>query len=190
MKLNRLDRGEMVAAIAAIVLFVSMFLDWYGSEIKDESFTEINLFFMPGGNAWQTLDLIPVILVVTVAVTIVFTQMALSGSGWEPTIRPSAAVTVLGGVSFLLILLRIVVPPDFEEVVGYDFHTTLKPGIFVALVAAAGVAVGGFRAMGRRGASFAKIADELGVKSRPAAAKRRIAVKPERRSEKRPEPRG
>jgi hypothetical protein len=184
MKLNRLNRGEVVAAISAVVLFVSLFLDWYGSEIHNETFTEINLFFMPGGNAWQTLDLIPVVLMLTVAVTIIVTQMALSDSRWEPTIRPSAAVTVLGGVSFLLILFRIFFPPDFEEIVGYDFHSTLKPGIFVALVAAAGVAVGGYRAMGRRGASFAKIADELAVKpARPSA------VKPEKRSEKRPEPR-
>jgi hypothetical protein len=184
MKLDRLNGGEAVAAVSAVVLFVSMFLDWYGSELINESFTEIKLFFLPGGNAWQTLDLIPVVLTVTVAVTLIFTQLALSGSKWEPAIRPSAAVTVLGGVSFLLILFRILFLPDLENIGGYDFHITLKPGIFVALVAAAGVAVGGYRAMGRRGTSFAQVADELAVKQlRPSA------VASKQSSETRREPR-
>lgn len=189
MKLDRLNRGEAIAMVSAVALFVSMFLDWYGAEIT-ETFNSINLFFEPGGNAWESLDLIPVVLLLTVAVTIAFTQMVLLDSEWEPTIRPSAAVTVLGGISFLLILFRIIFPPDFGEIGGIAFHTTLKPGVFVGLVAAAGVAYGGYRAMGRRGTSFAQIADELAVKPPGAAAKRsRTAARPKKRSEKRPEPR-
>jgi hypothetical protein len=182
MKLDRLNRGEVIAMVSAVVLFVSMFLDWYGSELINESFTEINLFFLPGGNAWQTLDLIPVVLMVTVAVTLIFTQLALSDSNWEPAIRPSAVVTVLGGVSFLLILFRILIPPDLEDIGGYNFDVSLKPGIFLGLIAAAGVAYGGFRAMGQRGTSFAKIADELAAKQlRPSAAasKRPSETRPE-----------
>lgn len=184
MKLDRLNRGEAIATVSAVVLFVAMFLDWYGSGIIIENFTDISLFVTPGGNAWQTLDVIPAVLTVTVAATIAMTQMALLDSEWEPSIRPGAAVAVLGGVSFLLILFRILFPPSFEAIGGYSFSTTLKPGIFVALAAAAGIAVGGYRAMGLRGSSFARIADALAAK--PARAK---AGTPGRRSEKRPEPR-
>jgi hypothetical protein len=182
MKLDRLNRGEAIAAISAVALFVSMFLDWYGAEIV-ETTSGVNLFPAAGGNAWQTLELLPAVLLLTIAVTLVFTQMALLDSGWEPAIRPSAAVAVLGGISFLSILSRIVFPPDLGEISGIAFGANLKLGIFVALAAAAGIACGGYTAMRQRGTSFAKVADELGTKPARAPAGRRG-----KRSEKRPGP--
>jgi hypothetical protein len=111
--------------------------------------------------------------------------MALVDSRWEPAIHPSAVIAVLGGISFLAILFRIVFPPDLGEISGIAFSATLKPGIFVALAAATGIASGGYAAMRQRGSSFAQIADALAVKPGGASA-----GKPTKRSEKRPEPRG
>ena len=35
MKLDRLNRGEAVAMVSAVALFVFMFLDWYGVEVSN-----------------------------------------------------------------------------------------------------------------------------------------------------------
>jgi hypothetical protein len=185
MKLNRLKRGEAIALLAAMALFVFMFLSWYGSEISGQAGKiDFGDGAGAGGSAWATLEGISLILMLTIVVTIGAGLLALLDSGWKPAIPPSAAVAVLGGLSFLLILLRIVFPPDFGTLGGIAVNATLELGIFLGLIAAAGIAYGGYRAMGQRGTSFAKIAADLSVK--PA---RVPAATPKQPSEKRPEPR-
>lgn len=184
MKLDRLNRGEAIATVSAAVLFVSMFLDWYGTELSGGPLTLPGVAFGAGGSAWATLEVISFILMLTIAVTIGAALLVLLGSEWKPAIPTTAAVTVLGGLSFILILFRMVVPPGFGALGGVSVDATLQLGIFVGLAAAAGIAYGGYRAMGLRGASFAGVADALAAK--PARAS---AAKPKPRSEKRPEPR-
>lgn len=189
MRLDRLNRGEAIAVLSAVALFVFMFLGWYGSEISGQAGKiDFGDGAGAGGSAWATLDVISFVLMLTIAVTIGAGLLVMIGSKWKPAIPPSAAVAVLGGLSFLLVLFRIVFPPDFGTLGGIGVNATLELGVFLGLAAAAGIAYGGYRAMGLRGTSFARIADELGAK-RPAAARpSRPAAKPERRSEKRPDP--
>jgi hypothetical protein len=184
MKLDRLNHGEAIALVAAVGLFVFMFLGWYGSEISGQAGRiDFGDGAGAGGSAWATLSVISFALMLTIAVTVGAALLALTGSGWKPAIPASAVVTVLGGLSFLLILFRIVFPPDFGTLGGIAVNATLELGIFLGLVAAAGVAYGGYRAMGQRGTSFAKIADELGAKPAPRPPK------PKKTSETRTEPR-
>ncbi len=188
MKLDRLNRGEAIATASAVALFVFMFLDWYGAEISGQA-GKIEIGAGAGGNAWQALDLISIFLALTIAVAIGAGLLVLLDSRWRPTIPLSAVVTVLGGLAFLLILLRIVFPPGFGTLGGVAVNATLEAGAFLGLAAAAGVAFGGYRAMGLRGASFAAVADGLAAKQ-PAAAAERRRHRPKRRwrSEKRPDP--
>jgi hypothetical protein len=157
-----LTRGEAVALFAAILLFASMFVSWYDSEVSGQA-REIKLGggAGAGGSAWQTLELIPLILMLTIVVTVGAALLRLAGSKWEPEIPPSAAVAVLGGLSTLGILLRIVFPPDLGDLGGVAINANVELGAFLGLVAAAGVAYGGYRAMGERGTSFAAVADSL-----------------------------
>jgi hypothetical protein len=185
MKLDRLNRGEAIATASAVALFVFMFLGWFGSEISGQAGKiDFGDGAGAGGSAWATLEGISLILMLTIAVTVGAALLVLRGSRWKPAIPPSAVVTALGGLSFLLILFRIVFPPDFGTLGGIAVNGTLELGIFLGLAAAAGVACGGYRAMGQRGTSFAKIADALAVKPGSASA-----AKPKKRSEERPEPR-
>jgi hypothetical protein len=186
MKLDRLNRGEAIALIAAIALFVFMFLGWYGSEIAGQAGKiDFGDGAGTGGSAWAALEGISLVLMLTIAVTLGAALLALLDSDWKPAIPPSAAVSVLGGLSFLLILLRILFPPDFGTLGGIAVNATPELGIFLGLAAAAGIFYGGYRAMGLRGTSFAKVADALAVK--PARAS---AEQPKKRTEKRPDPGG
>jgi hypothetical protein len=186
MRLDRLNRGDAIALVAAIALFVFIFLGWYGSEISGQAGRiDFGDGAGAGGSAWATLSVISFVLMLTIAVTVGAALLALTGSGWKPAIPASAVVTVLGGLSFLLILFRIVFPPDFGTLGGIAVNATLELGIFLGLIAAAGVAYGGYRAMGHSDTSFAKIADELAAKQpRPSAAasKRPSETRPESRS--------
>jgi hypothetical protein len=185
MKLDRLNRGEVIALLAAVALFVFMFLGWFGSEISGQAGkVDFGDGAGAGGSAWATLDLISFVLMLTVAVTVGASLLALLDTQWKPAIPPSAVISVLGGLSFLLILFRVVFPPDFGTLAGIGVNATLELGIFLGLAAAGAIAYGGYRSMGQRGTSFARIADDLAGK--PARA---IVAKPAKRSEKRPQSR-
>ncbi len=165
MRLSRLAAGEVIAAASALLLFVLMFFSWYGSQVSGQVESLAYVGISNADSAWQSLGLISLVLTLTVVVAVGTAVLRASGSSWEPAIPPSGAVAVLGGVSTLLILFRILVLPAFGTVGGITVRATLELGAFLGLAAALGVAYGGYRAMGERGTSFAKIADRLSVRS-------------------------
>jgi len=136
-----------------------MFFRWYGLGITEKPNLLFGLsLFEDGGNAWQTLEVTPLLLTLVIAVTLGVAVRRLIGRDWEPPVSPGAAVCVLGALAACLILMRIVFPPDLGgEVEGFTFEATLKVGIFLALAAACGIAYGGLRAMREEGLSFADL---------------------------------
>jgi hypothetical protein len=160
-KLDRLRRGETIALVAAVLLFACMFFGWYGSEISGQAGTIQFSGAAVGGSAWQTLSVVSFVLMLTIVVAVGTALLALGGSKWRPAIPPSAVVAVLGGLSTLLVLFRILVPPDLGQLGGIDRNATLELGAFLGLLFAAAIAYGGYRAMGERGTSFAAIGDSL-----------------------------
>jgi hypothetical protein len=156
----RLRRGEAIYLVAAIALFLLMFATWYGSEVSGAA-EGIPIGEGSGGNAWQTLDVIPLFLMLAIAVAVGSALLRLSRSDWRPAVPPSAAVAVLGGLATLLILFRIVFPPGFGSLGGISIDATLKVGVFLALAAALGIAYGGYRALREEGDSFQAIAKRL-----------------------------
>jgi hypothetical protein len=73
----------------------------------------------------------------------------------------STIVTVLGVISVLLILFRIIVPPTFASFGGVSVDATLSLGIFLGLIAAGGIAYGGYSTMREEGVTFGDTADRL-----------------------------
>jgi hypothetical protein len=160
--LGRLRTGEAIYFFAAILLFVLMFLDWYGVEGTNSAEPLGGVITsQAGGNAWQALELIPLFLMLAIVVAVGGAILRLTGSDWKPTIPPAVAVCVLGALAALLIFIRIVSPPGPGEVLEGAFDTTLKLPIFLALAAALGIAYGGWRAMADEGTSFGGVAKRL-----------------------------
>jgi hypothetical protein len=158
MDLNRLTQGEKIAGVSAVLLFVFMFFDWYGVSISGggQSFGVEG-----GGNAWNALDFIPIILLITIVAAVANALNEASDSGIEPPVYGGTVVAVLGIVSTLLILFRIVFTPEFASFGGVTAEGSVKLGIFLGLIAAAGIAYGGYRAMQEEGTSFGDAADRL-----------------------------
>lgn len=171
-----LTRGEAIAALSAIALLVFTFLGWYDAEVAGQA-REIKLGGGAGGggNAWQTLEVLPLGLVLTAVVAVGTALLRLAGSKAEPAVPLSATIAVLGGLSTLSVLFRIFAPPDLGDLGGIPLNASIQLGAFLGLAAAAGVAYGGYRAMGERGISFASVADALSRDSRQARQGRREA---------------
>ncbi|HEX2097355.1 MAG TPA: hypothetical protein VHF50_08315 [Solirubrobacterales bacterium] len=162
MELVRLSRGEQIAAVSAILLFVFMFFDWFGVEVSGvPGFSgEVT---GGGGSAWDALDVIPIFLMAAIVVAIGVAIVRFTEADLELPISLNAIVAALGALATLLILYRIVDPPGgggtgFE---GVEVDTTLKLGIFLALLSALGIAYGGYSAMREEGMTFADVGDQL-----------------------------
>jgi uncharacterized membrane protein YhaH (DUF805 family) len=159
MELDRLSLGEKIAAASAILLFVFMFFDWFGAEVS--SVTGFSGEVPGGGNAWESLDIIPLFLMAAVVVALGVAVIRLTDADFEPPVSINAVVAALGGFAALLIAYRILDAPGGGDFGGVTVDTTLKLGIFLALIAAGGIAYGGYSAMREEGMTFGDAADRL-----------------------------
>jgi hypothetical protein len=158
MDLNRLTQGEKIAGVSAILLFIFMFFDWYGVSISGggQSFDVGG-----GGNAWDALDFIPILLLIAIVATIAIVAVEASESDIEMPVHGATIITVVGVISFLLILFRIIDTPTFASYAGVSAEGSVRFGIFLSLIAAGGMGFGGWRAMQEEGTSFGDAADRL-----------------------------
>ena len=123
MHLDRLSDGEKIAGISAILLFVFMFLHWFGVNATETSnlLMEIRRV-LPGKSAWEALDYIPIVLLITIIATLAVAALRLTKAVHRPPVPVNAPVAILGLVSVGLILFRIVEPPIFDS----EATTTLE----------------------------------------------------------------
>lgn len=158
MSLGRLNNGEKIAAISAILLYVFMSFDWFGVEVSNESSNLLNLIrgFAAGKNAWESLDYISIVLLLAIVAALAVAALRFMDAIHRPPVPVNAAVATLGVVSALLVLFRIFIPPDFGSEGILTFKAIVESSIFLALAAAAGIAFGGFLAMREEGISFRK----------------------------------
>jgi uncharacterized membrane protein YhaH (DUF805 family) len=157
MDADRLSTGEKIAGASAVLLFVFMFFEWFSIDISGGQ----GLFNISEGlSAWEAFSTIDIVLLVTVVAAVGVAIVRLTDAVFEPPVSLNAIVAILGGISVLLILYRIVDPPVGDDVPGLDVGPAI--GIFLGLIAAAGIAYGGYRAMQEEGTSFGDLGDQFG----------------------------
>ena len=162
MRFERLSRGQVLAAVAALALVLVMAADWWGSTLGDEA-RRIEGSANPAGaeagevgravqadaqavaereerNAWQADALVDRILLVVLILAIVAALVAAAqraaGQRARPPFTPAMIAVVASLVGALLVAYRIVQEP------GLDARTTLKIGPLLAVFALAGIALG------------------------------------------------
>jgi purine-cytosine permease-like protein len=156
--MDRLSTGEKIAGASALLLFIFMFFDWFSVSVSGGA-GEFAITVSESGNAWDALDNIPIFLLIVIVFTVGVVGLRLADAALETAVPLSAVVVILGAISMLLILYRIIDPPGGDVPVDVDISPTL--GIFLSLVAAGGITYGGYRAMEEEGVSFADTADRL-----------------------------
>jgi hypothetical protein len=158
--MDRLSMGERIAGASAALLFLFMFFDWFSVDVSGGSGGFV-ASASTSGNAWDALDNIPIFLLIVIVVTIGVVGLRLAEADFEPAVPLGAVVAVLGAISVLLILYRIIDPPGGGSVPGLSVDVSPTLGIFLSLIAAGGLTYGGYRAMQEEGASFGDTADRL-----------------------------
>jgi hypothetical protein len=131
----RPSAGELIAGSGGVALLAALFLPWYTRD-TDIAGAVINQTW----TAWQAL---PVISVLLFAVAVVAIIVPAAPKGF----RSDRALVILGAVGLLLVLFRAVdMPlPQIDLVKGDHADTSRSAGLFLALLATAGIAYGGRR---------------------------------------------
>jgi multisubunit Na+/H+ antiporter MnhF subunit len=96
-----------------------------------------------GFNAWQSFDLIDIILLLAIIAAVGVAAMSAYGTSANLPVAGSAIVAGMGALGTVLILYRIIDPPS-----GADREI----GVFLGLIASAAMTYGGWEAMQEEGA--------------------------------------
>jgi hypothetical protein len=135
-------RPGVLGAAAALVLLVSMFLDWYKLDLPERvAGREIDV---PTFTAFEGLERSDVALVIAAVLALVFAGMLLARVMSD---SPAPALALLGAGLFALavVVYRGSSRPG-RLLLGQEVDTTLQFGWYLALVASAAIAVAGLLA--------------------------------------------
>jgi hypothetical protein len=151
MDVTKLSQGEKIAAGSAIALFVVLFLSWFGVSGSDADLAAAEAIGVDTtANAWQSFDLIDIILFLTILAATI--GAGVKASGTQAAVPFNTIAAGLGALSTVLVLYRVLDPPHDAD---------RKFGLFLGLILAAGVAYGAYMAMQEEGATFQDAADRF-----------------------------
>ena len=133
--LDRINKADRISLIGAIVLFIGLFLPWYGIEsdlIPEGAAGDLvrSTLESVSANAFEAFDVIDIVLLLlaigagALIVLVALEKVDASFHRFVETIGVAAAV---------IVLFRIIFQPDLASP---------KWGIFVALIGAAAIAAG------------------------------------------------
>jgi len=145
MDFARISFGEMIAAVSGFLLILFMFLPWFGYSANVGGIGDVGSV---NANFWEVSDILDILLLLVGLIAI---GVALArAAGAMPANLPAPVGTIVlgaGALAVLIVLFRLLVPPDG----GIDeIDVSRKIGVFLGLLAAAGVAFGGYTASNER----------------------------------------
>jgi hypothetical protein len=160
MDLSKLRRGEIIAAAGGIVLLVSMFfVDWYagGADISTP-FGDVSVN-SAGFGAWDgqgfTGTIADLVILAAALAAIGLAIVTATSRTVALPVAASALTAGLGIAAVVMVALRMVFQPGPNEFIELRF------GIWLALIASAVIAYGGWEAMKEEGTSFEEARDQL-----------------------------
>ncbi len=130
LRIEQLGQGEKIAAGSALALFACMFLSWFN-------------FSYTASNAWESLHYTTPILAISIVATlgVAFAEVREMSIG---EISGGLVIFVLGCLSALLILFRLIDPISTPGIEGGSTSGSVEAGAFLGFFAALGIAAGGY----------------------------------------------
>ena len=159
---SRLRKSDQIIGGSAIAFFIFLFFfKWYGVSSNVKSFGGVNLGGSLSVSGWHAFSNSRWIWLITILVALATVAIAVGTLKFESPVQLSVVVAGLGALSTLLILYRIVHHPTASASYG-SFHASagIKIGIWLGLIAAAGVTYGGYLAMRDEGTSLADVREQ------------------------------
>lgn len=132
--IKRLRQGQLIAGIGGLALFIAtFFFHWFTSGPF-------------GADGWHSVSITRWLVLVLIIVAIGSAVLAAMGRTIALPVSPSAITAALGALVTVLILYRVISPPGAS---GFQIDRGI--GVFLALVAAATTAFGGYRSLKEEG---------------------------------------
>jgi ABC-type transport system involved in cytochrome c biogenesis permease subunit len=159
--LGRLRRGEWLALIGAVGLFVVLFLDWFGVDLPSRAELEpqpaaggihnlLNTFDMAAVHhaGWTTLGwFLDALLVLSIAGGVALSYMTLRRATPAWPVGASILTVVVAAIAFLVLLTRVLTQPGLGPGLPNDVVTVQLPA-YLGLLFAALIPVGAWMALG------------------------------------------
>src|SRR5687767_2608522 len=143
----------MIAAAGGLVLLVCMFLPWFDGELSGRGSSPV---VVPTTTGWESYAGVFDVLIVALAAVPIAIAVGRANDSLPPLpFEQGATVFVTGVLLFVLVLVRLIDPPDVLDVAipGLELDASRKIAAFGAALAAAAIAAGGYlqRSMRRVG---------------------------------------
>lgn len=158
-------RGTLIAGVSGLLLFIFMFFSWYGPpdeiggvEVPTDQLEAAGVD--TSINAWQAFSLVDLILFLAVIVAVGVMVIEMTGASVSLPVAGSAVTAGIGALAFLLVLYRLIDPPG-DTVAGQDIDLSRDIGIWLGLLATAGITYGGYEGMQEEGTSFGDVRDDV-----------------------------
>jgi len=150
--LSKISKGGQVFAGAGIVYFIASFLPWYSIDVPKELRGIYDLSF----NAWGDIGFLwgSLWALLLIAGTIL---LVLPAFGVAAPKVPPVAFLAVGGLALLFTLLKLLI--------GEDNPISASYGIYLAVIAAAAAAFGGFLLFQESGGDLNDLKDMNKIKS-------------------------
>jgi hypothetical protein len=119
--------GELVGAVGGLGLLVSSFLPWYSAGGEDVT-------------AWQAFSVTDFFLAAAAVAGLSVGVVVLTRLSVSYPVAGSSVASLFGGIAVLLVLYRLIDPPG-------DGGVEREVGVWLGLVFAAAITVGGYLGM-------------------------------------------
>lgn len=144
--LSRLRRGERIAGVAGIVLFVDMFLSWYEPH---ESGLALSW------NAWQAFSLVDLVMLVAIVAAVGLAVLTATQRTVALPVTAAVITTALAFLVTLLVAFRVLIDQPGMGVGAPNAAIDNTIWAWVGLLACIGMLYGGYDSMRDEGTSLA-----------------------------------
>jgi hypothetical protein len=138
--------GEALAAFCGLAFAILMFTSWFSSDLVPVRLSDGAEFTGTGGglSGWMSFGFpFDLLLFLVALAAIAQAVLRLRDEMPELPAAPAAVVAAAGAIATLLVLYRFVDPPNAGDV-------SRRLPLLLALIAAAGIGIGGYLGMAER----------------------------------------
>jgi hypothetical protein len=140
---NRLGRGEQIAGIAAVLLLIDMFLNWYSANLSGALSAAADKFGVDTSvNAWQSFSTTDLLIFLTVVAALVMVGMRVMARSASLPVSLPLVVVALGALTTLIVLWRIINQPGPNDFINVEY------GAYIGLLLLIGLTYGAIQAGG------------------------------------------
>jgi hypothetical protein len=137
MDVRRIRAGEVLAALAGVALFVSLFLPWYSYRLERGGRTDPASRLLDGElTAWESFALTDLLLALLALAALALIVVTAAQHVPAVPLALSSLLVLASVLGLLLVLARLIWEPSAPDVTdaGAPFvDWTREPGVFVAL---------------------------------------------------------